>query len=128
MRILLVDNEAACRDLLEAIIGNRAWVDHAETGEKGLARFLKARRDDDPYSIVFLDIMMPGIDGQEVLDRMRAIECEAGILPGHGAKIVMVSGLDKHDEIFESFRKQCDAYIIKPATVSVINETLEKVM
>ena len=58
--------------------------------------------------------MMPNMDGQQALKRIRDIEFKRGIMPGKGARIVMVSALSDNDNILQSFVSLSDGYLIKP--------------
>src|SRR5688572_14247088 len=66
-RIALVEDNADNRMLACAILGDTYDIDEYETGADALAAFMAA-----PPRLVLLDISLPGMDGTEVLRRMRA--------------------------------------------------------
>ncbi|GMV07546.1 MAG: hypothetical protein AMXMBFR53_38210 [Gemmatimonadota bacterium] len=67
-RILLVDDDADARLLMRTILDKDGYdVDEAEDGHKAL-EILSANPD---YSLVILDLAMPGLDGRQVLDLIR---------------------------------------------------------
>ena len=66
-RIALVEDNADNRMLACAILGDSYDIDEYETGADALAAFTAA-----PPQLVLLDISLPGMDGTEVLRRMRA--------------------------------------------------------
>lgn len=69
MRALLVDDDHELARLLRDYLGpHGVTVDHVEDGQRALERLRTA----DPYDIVLLDVMLPGIDGFEVCRRIRA--------------------------------------------------------
>ena len=69
VKALVVDDSAAVRKSMEIQLGLYGmYIDYAETGEEAL-EYAKKRSD---YNIVFLDIMMPGIDGYKVCKTLRA--------------------------------------------------------
>jgi two-component system nitrogen regulation response regulator NtrX len=79
-RILVIDDEAAIRDSMRMILEYEGYEFlGAATGEEGIAL---AERDS--IDLVFLDIKMPGMDGLEVLGRLKTV---AESLP-----VVMISG------------------------------------
>ncbi len=66
-RILVIDDEAAIRDSLKMTLEYEGYeVLTAATGEEGIAQAEREAPD-----LVFLDVKMPGMDGLEVLQRLR---------------------------------------------------------
>lgn len=66
-RVLVVDDEATIRDILRRYLQADGFeVIEAADGEEALARFAAASPD-----VVVLDVLMPGLDGIEVLRRLR---------------------------------------------------------
>ena len=79
-RILVIDDEAAIRDSLRMTLEYEGYeFIGAATGQEGLA--LAERESPD---LVLLDVKMPGMDGLEVLDRLRSMN--------DGIPIVVISG------------------------------------
>ena len=71
MRALLVDDDHELARLLRDYLGpHGVSVDHVEDGLRALDRLDAAA---DPYDIVLLDVMLPGIDGFEVCRRIREV-------------------------------------------------------
>jgi two-component system nitrogen regulation response regulator NtrX len=101
-RILVVDDEAAIRDSLRMILEYEGYECLlAPTGPDGLA----ALDRDDPH-LVFLDIKMPGMDGLEVLDRIKA---QHDTLP-----VVMISGHGTVATAVEATKRGAFDFIEKP--------------
>ena len=81
-RILVIDDEAAIRDSLRMTLEYAGYeFVGAATGQEGLAL---AERD--APDIVLLDIKMPGMDGMEVLSRLRQMSevTPVVMISGHG--------------------------------------------
>ena len=70
-RFLVIDDDPACRRLVENCLRPFGQCDLAQDGHEGLAAFRRALDRGQPYDLVCLDIMMPGIDGHDVLDSLR---------------------------------------------------------
>jgi two-component system response regulator AtoC len=66
-RVLIVDDEAGVRESLRMILKDRYDLEAAATGEEALELI-----DREAPDVVLLDILMPGIDGIEVLERVKA--------------------------------------------------------
>lgn len=70
-----------------------------------------------PYDLILLDIMMPEMDGQEVVKEVRRVEEEKwGIIYPKGIKIIMTTALDDPKNVVTAFKSLYDAYLVKPVT------------
>jgi anti-anti-sigma factor len=106
MKILVIDDEKPTLSMFKLFLTAYGYdVYTAEDGEKGLALFTRISPD-----IVFTDIKMPGIDGIEVLRRIRktGIASEVIIITGHGdiEKVVDALDLDASDFINKPVERQ----------------------
>ena len=117
MRVLIVDDNIVTRKMLARLLEPFGICDVAENGQVAVEAFQLALYDQQPYKLVCLDIRMPGLDGTEVLETLRELERKHGIgLGPQACKILMVTGVDDRKTVFESFRKNCDGYIMKPVS------------
>ena len=58
---------------------------------------------------------MPGVDGHEVVRRIRKLEEHQGITRAAGAKVIMTTSASDSENVMKAFGKgACDAYLIKP--------------
>jgi PAS domain S-box-containing protein len=105
-RILFVEDERALREHLASALSDEYLVDTAEDGEQALRTILRAR----PQLIV-TDILMPGIDGIELVRTLRSTPSTATI------PILLISGQAPEDVRIEGFELGADAYLAKPHTV-----------
>jgi len=101
-RILVVDDEdivlQSCRRALAA--ADRT-VDTASSGAEALKRI-----DEGNYEVVLLDIMMPNMDGLEVLQRLKEAHPEV--------EVIMVTGLSQVDTAVRSMKLGAFDYVPKP--------------
>jgi len=101
-RILVIDDEAAIRDSLRMTLEYEGYeFIGAATGQEGLA--LAERESPD---LVLLDVKMPGMDGLEVLDRLRSMN--------DGIPIVVISGHATISTAVEATKKGAFDFIEKP--------------
>ena len=80
--ILIIDDEASIRESLSGILGDEGFqARSAEDGQQGLALL-----EDEQVDLVLLDIWMPGLDGLEVLKRIKESQVELPVImiSGHG--------------------------------------------
>ncbi len=125
-RILIVDDEPIALMLLQRFLSQYGRLDTAGDGLEAIDKVARAIGNKDPYHIVFLDIMIPGAPGSEVLEEIRKLEKRAGILQGDGSRIVMASSISDYTSISTSFKNQGDAYLVKPIDSQIIDKTMLK--
>lgn len=92
MRILIVDDEQSIREQLEDLLKKQKYlVDSVADGEQAIRRILE-----QPYDLIVLDIMLPKINGLEVLREIRSEKIDTPILmlTAKGALDDKVKGLD----------------------------------
>ena len=77
------------------------------------------------YDLICMDIMMPEMDGQAAVLKIREMEESAGVMSTTGAKIIMITALDDVKNVVKSFKALCDAYIFKPVDTAKLLEQLK---
>jgi two-component system chemotaxis response regulator CheY len=115
VKCLIVEDDFISRRILKELLSFAFDCDVAINGEEAVLSFRLAHEGNKPYDLICMDIMMPGIDGQEALRRIREIEQEMGIPPNLETKVVMTTALDDPKTVVHSFY-MCGAtsYIVKP--------------
>jgi adenylate cyclase len=103
-KILVVDDTPHNVKLLTDLLGVKGYaVASAATGEEGLAKLTTEKPD-----LVLLDVMMPGMSGYEVCQRIRA-NPETALLP-----VVLVTSLDPQQERVKGIEAGADDFLSKP--------------
>lgn len=113
MRILVVEDELTSRELLKVILEPYGRIDTVSDGVEAIKAYNMALAK-EPYDLICLDIMLPKMDGQQVLKGIRKIEGDRGILGPEAVKILMISALGDFENVTEAFSSQCTSYITKP--------------
>lgn len=104
--VLAVDDDANIRRIVQLILTRAGYeVTLAGDGLEGLAAVKSAKPD-----VVVLDVMMPHLDGIEMLRRMRA-DPEISAIP-----VVMLTARSQDEDIFEGERSGAQIYLIKPVS------------
>jgi two-component system phosphate regulon response regulator PhoB len=108
--ILVIEDDPDIRELLEHSLGKEGWtIIQAPDGEEGLARLPSANPD-----CVVLDIMLPGIDGLEVLRRIKALS---------GTKrlpVIMTTAKGEEADVVTGLELGAEDYVIKPYSPKVL--------
>lgn len=103
-RILVVDDNDMNRDLLSRRLQQQdCLVSNAANGEEALQQI-----HEQNFDIILLDIMMPGINGFQVLEKLKASP-ELRHIP-----VIMISALDEMDSIVKCIEMGADDYLPKP--------------
>ena len=107
-RILVVDDDTAVTSVLRRGLSYEGYtVITAQDGPGGLA----AARETAP-DLVVLDVMMPGLDGLEVLSRLRAADT--------GLPVLMLTARDTPAEQVQGLETGADDYMVKPFSFEVL--------
>jgi two-component system copper resistance phosphate regulon response regulator CusR len=105
MRLLIVEDESRLVDyLVKGLTENGYVVDVARDGIEG-----KRLAEAGDYSVVLLDVMLPGIDGFGVLHAMRARSNTA---------VLMLTARDKVEDRVRGLQEGADDYLVKPFAFS----------
>jgi signal transduction histidine kinase len=107
--ILVADDEFTNRLLLKRVLASRYRVVEAEDGGQTLDLLAQ-----EPFDMLLLDIMMPGMTGLEVLEYLRAAP-ETADLP-----VILISALSDNDDIIRGLKLGANDYIPKPIEIDVV--------
>jgi len=108
--LLVVDDNEMNRDMLSRRLAKRGYeVLVAEDGYRALEMV-----EEKDFDVVLLDIMMPGIDGYEVLEQLRR-EHGPGDLP-----VIMATAKDESQDIVRALDLGANDYVTKPFDFAVV--------
>jgi diguanylate cyclase (GGDEF)-like protein len=109
-RLLIVDDVAENRAVLSRRFVKRGFeIVEADCGAAAL-RLVQ----EQTFDVVLLDVMMPDMDGMEVLRRLRA-KFSASLLP-----VVMVTAKTQSEDIVEALKNGANDYVTKPVDLSIV--------
>ena len=116
LRVLVVEDEEAIRTgLIDVLIFHGYEVDSAATGLEGLEKALTGK-----FELVLLDIMLPGMDGYEICDRIRAVD--------RNQPIIMLTAKTSDEEIIQGLKLGADDYVPKPFSIQQLVLRIEAVL
>ena len=115
-RILVVEDEIAIRTgLIDLLVFHGYEVDAAEEGNDGLQKSQSGK-----YDLILLDIMLPGIDGYEICNRIRERDKEQAI--------IMLTAKADDEDIIRGLQLGADDYVAKPFSVSQLVLRIQAVL
>lgn len=125
MRFLIVDDDESIILFLRTFLSAYAECLTACNGIEALSAFEAALEENRPFTAVFMDILMPGMDGTEVVQALRRMEQTHA--PDERFKLIMISVLTDTQNVSESFfHGRADAYLPKPLRREVLLSELGK--
>ncbi|MDI6765434.1 MAG: response regulator [Bacteroidota bacterium] len=115
-KLLLVDDEDTLRLLIRSELEDRGFdVEEAENGEIALQKL-----HDNTYNLVILDIRMPGIDGMEVLKKIREDNL--------ADKVIMLTGVDELKIARDSLHLGANDFLTKPYEIKTLLACIARVL
>ncbi|WP_374247197.1 response regulator [Zoogloea sp.] len=115
-KVLVVDDNLINRRLAIAFVSRLGYV--AEQAEDGPAAL--AKLDAEPFGVVFLDISMPGMSGEEVLARIRADGRFGGL------RVIAYTAHALPEEKQRLIDAGFDDLLIKPITLGAVETALQR--
>lgn len=115
MRILIVEDEPKTVAYLRRGLGEQGYVvDFAINGEDGLLQ-----AEAGVYDAVILDVMLPGLDGVTLLERLRR---------NRDVPVIMLTARDAVDDRLRGLRAGADDYLVKPFSFLELVARLQAIM
>jgi len=112
-RILIIEDDAEIQELLSVALAREGWeLVAAKDGEAGLAAL--AAGEAGQVDCVILDIMLPGMDGLEVLRRLKASESARRV------PVIMTTARGEEADIVSGLELGADDYVVKPYSPKVL--------
>ena len=127
LRALIIDDDPVTKRFLAEILSPFAACELAANGREGLDAFARALGAGRPYDVIFIDVMMPAMDGHQALEAMRHLEHEQHVGPADAAKVIMVSAVDDSRNVYRAFfQGQALSFLPKPFTSDAVLAELRK--
>lgn len=126
MKILLAEDDFASRKFMDRYLSQYGDCDITVDGEEAVDAFMMALDDEEPYDLVCLDVMMPVLDGYQVLKAIRGIESQRKIPKQDRVKVIMTTALNEERNVKKAFELGCEAYCGKPIDVDKFEKLLKK--
>ncbi|MFZ5428544.1 MAG: response regulator [Thermodesulfobacteriota bacterium] len=127
MRTLIIDDDPVTRFYFEEVLGPHGKTEAAASGEEGLEAFSRAMSQGRPFDAVLVDIRMPGMDGHQTVQKLRAAEQEAGVKTDGQTAVLMISAMDDARNVNRAFfQGGAVSYLTKPVDPDTLLEELRK--
>lgn len=126
MRALIVEDTFINQEFLKMILENHGHCTVVESGEEAIDTFTAAM-DKEPFDLIFMDIMLPGMDGLQALEHIRSVEAQKGITSNQQTKAIITTALDDDSKASRAYiHGQAISYITKPIREDIVQDELRK--
>lgn len=115
MKILIIEDDKELAYTLKASLKNDYFVDLTFSGEEGIVQ-----AEINPYDLIILDYMLPGINGLEVLKSLRSKNTSIPIL--------VLTGNNTLEEKITALDNGSDDYIIKPVHIQELKARIRTLL
>ena len=115
IQVLVVEDDARILDMVCKFIRKEGWsADSCANGDEALELFFEKA-----YQLVILDIMLPGIDGRELLKEFRKIT---------DTPVLVMTALSDDDSQLQMFNNHADDYVVKPFSMQILIKRAEALL
>ncbi|WP_297130089.1 response regulator transcription factor [Terrisporobacter sp.] len=113
--ILVIEDDSNIQELIVEFLKAEGYnVDYASDGLEGIQSFKKKE-----YDLILLDVMMPNIDGFSVCKMIRQTS---------NVPIIFLTALNEESDELKGFNLECDDYITKPFSFSLLMQRVKAVL
>ncbi len=126
MRILIAEDDYVSRTFLYKFLSNYGDCDVTVDGIEALEVFIMSLDEGQHYDLICLDIMMPEVDGVNVLKTIRVLEDERNIPKDNRSKVIMTTALNATEKVKSAFEIGAEGYAVKPIDIDKFVEVLRK--
>jgi len=126
MRILIAEDDFASRKFIMKFMEQYGKCDATVDGMEAVDAYTMANEADMPYDLICLDVMMPVMDGYQVLKAIRDMETENNVADSDRVKIIMMTALGQEQYAKKAFEMGCTIYCAKPLDLDKLKDIMSK--
>ncbi|MGE4511723.1 MAG: transporter substrate-binding domain-containing protein [Sulfurimonadaceae bacterium] len=120
LRILIVDDDMPFKDIFHKMVFSLQFdVESASSGAEAIVKLQRGVKNSTPFDLVFMDWMMPDMDGLETLRKIHADPIIRSC-----PKCIMITGHSQDDFLSKGDEVGVDGWLIKPITPSVVYKAI----
>jgi len=121
-RFLIIDDNAQAREVLASMLTTMTFsADEAPSGQQGIEMVRQADERGKPYDAVLVDWQMPGLDGIETGERIRALENLRS-----QPRLIMVTAYGREEVLKRAEESGFENVLIKPVTPSMLFDSISE--
>ena len=125
-RVLIAEDDMVGRHVMSNFMGGFAHCDLAVDGLEALNLLAGSVEWNTPYDLVFLDIMMPQMDGMTVLRTLRGLEARKRVHAKDQVGVIMITAVNDRKTVMESHELGCIGFVFKPIDLGKLRKLLHE--
>ena len=126
MKSLVADDVLVIRRLIHRALSPFGKCDVSINGKETINKFINSHKNSEMYDLICLDILMPKMDGLQVIKDIRKYERENDIPESKRVKILMTTMMDEANIVDKAFENGCDGYMTKPIQLDKLLSQIRK--
>jgi signal transduction histidine kinase/DNA-binding response OmpR family regulator len=120
LRVLVVDDNSSAREILVSMLLSLKFNATAvHNGAEAIAELERAQIGHNPYDLVLMDWMMPGMDGVDTIQLIRADNSLA-----HTPSFIMVTAFSRDELLLKAKNTKIDGMLVKPVSPSTLLDSI----
>jgi len=128
MRILIVEDDLLSMQYMQSILRQYGECHTAANGKEAVQAYCQAVEESAPFDLIFMDIMMPVMNGLDALERIREFELYNAHRIPRNAIAVMATATNDSQEVVRAYCCcSAFAYLVKPIQVPDVEDVLGRI-
>ena len=125
-----MEDDFICLQILQACLNSKKFIiSTAGDGLEAIKMFRNEFEDHNPYRIIFMDIMIPKLDGVKTLLQIRNFEKDRGVTEEHKAKVVITSAVNDPKIILQTVTLgRISSFLAKPIDRNKFSKILAQIV